>query len=231
MRENMLSANNDPNGLAMKSWLAHVSLLQARLQKTPAAEIPEFQYLTEWDWLDAARGDLNTDDDYRRALSGLRTAAENTFVATALRPALSQYAQANNGQFPTDISQLQPYFNPPVEASILQRWQVAPHSSLPDGNGITQIAAVDENYDARITVGLDGVSNNTSDKWWDTSVWDTTGPNITEILKPALVAYMAATNSQTPPADPSQLAPYATPPEQQAILQKIIQKSAGLGSN
>jgi hypothetical protein len=85
-----------------------------------------FNYLTDQDWLDAVKDELNTDDDYRRALSRLRDAAEKSFITTQLQPALNQYGQANNGQFPTDLSQLQSYFNPPVDDSMLQRWEIAP---------------------------------------------------------------------------------------------------------
>jgi hypothetical protein len=70
---------------------------------------------------------------------------------------LNQYKQANNGQFPGNISQLQPYFNPPVDDSILQRWEVAPGGTVPSlsmgDTIITQIAAVDSTYDSRYAVG------------------------------------------------------------------------------
>jgi RNA polymerase sigma factor (sigma-70 family) len=156
LRENTPSSNNDPTASAAKSWLARVSQLKDRLQQTPGAKIPEFQFLTETDWLNAAKGDLDTEDDYRRALSGLRDAAESTFISTALKPALNQYAQVT-GQFPTDISQLQPYFDPPVDDSILQRWEVAPQSAVPSiivgDTLITQAAAVDADYDQRYAIG------------------------------------------------------------------------------
>jgi len=156
LRDNTPSSNNDPTASAAKSWLARVSQLKERLQQTPGAKIPEFQFLTEQDWLNAAKGDLNTDEDYRRALSGLRDAAESTFISTALNPALNQYVQANHGQFPADISQLQPYFDPPVDDSVLQRWEVAPQSAVPSvivgGALITQIAAVDADYDQRYAI-------------------------------------------------------------------------------
>jgi RNA polymerase sigma factor (sigma-70 family) len=175
LRENPPSFNNDPTAAAAKAWLARVSQLKERLQQTPGAKIPEFQFLTEEDWLKAARDDLNTDEDYRRALSSLRGAAENAFITAALRPALNQFAESNNGQFPTDLSQLQPYFNPPVDDSILQRWEVAPQSTVPSvviGNTlITQVAAVDAVYDQRYAIGPKGNSGATS----GSHVWDAPG--------------------------------------------------------
>jgi len=221
LRENTPLSNNDPTAASAKSWLARVSQLKERLQQTPGAKIPEFQFLTEQDWLNAAKDDLNTDDDYRRALSRLRDAAESTFITTALQPALNQYKQANNGQFPSDITQLQPYFNPPVDDSILQRWEVAPQSTVPSlgmgGTMITQIAAVDADYDNRYAVG----------NGWGTAgpeSWDAPGTGPAAVLMPAVKAYAAANNGQQPTDWSSQLAPYITTPEQQAALQLLIKR-------
>jgi hypothetical protein len=210
--------------LAAKSWLARTTQLKARVQQTPGARIPEFQFLTEQDWLNADKGDLNTDEDYRKALSGLRGAAETTFITTALKPALNQYLQANQGQTPTDISQLQPYFNPPVDYSILQRWEVAPKATVQSlGMGgdiiITQIAPVDADYDSRYGVGPNG---------WGTAGpqdWDAPGTGPSALLMPAFKAYAAANNG-VEPTDLSQLAPYLTTPEEQAALQLAIKRAA-----
>jgi RNA polymerase sigma factor (sigma-70 family) len=221
LRENTPAAD-DPTALAAKSWLARTTQLKARVQQTPGARIPEFQFLTEQDWLNAAKGDLNTDEDYRKALSGLRGAAETTFITTALKPALNQYLQAN--QTPTDISQLQPYFNPPVDYSILQRWEVAPKATVQSlGMGgdiiITQIAPVDADYDSRYGVGPNG---------WGTAGpqdWDAPGTGPSALLMPAFKAYAAANNG-VEPTDLSQLAPYLTTPEEQAALQLAIKRAA-----
>lgn len=210
--------SGDSTSLAAKSWLARVNQLKDKLQQTPQARIPEFKYLTEQDWLAAAQGDLNTDEDYRKAFSGLRNAAESAFMSTALNPAVRQYEQANNGQFPTEIFQLQPYFDPPADDSILQRWQVAPASTVPSvGVGstiITQVAAVDADYDSRYAIGPNGFGSSGSQDWDPAS-------NPGYILKPVMQAYAAANNGLEP-TDPSQLVPYATTPDQQAALQKVL---------
>jgi RNA polymerase sigma factor (sigma-70 family) len=222
LRDNTSRSNNDPVASAAKSWLVRVSQLKARLQQTPGAKIPEFQFLTEQDWLNAAKADLNTDEDYRKALSGLRGAAESSFITSELQPALKQYAQANNGQFPTELSQLQSYFNPPVDDSVLQRWEVAPKSTVSSiGVGdtiITQVGPVDADYDNRYALGPNG---------WGTAgsyAWDAPGTGPETVLMPALKAYEAANNGLQP-TDPSQLAPYLTTPEQQAALQKVLKQS------
>jgi hypothetical protein len=136
---------------------------------------------------------------------------------------LQQYEQAN-GQFPTDITQLKPYFDPPVDDSILQRWEVAPKSTVPSlGVGdpiITQIAPVDADHDNRNAIGPNG-----SGSTGGLQAWDTSSSNPATVLLPALKAYVAANNGLQP-MDPSQLAPYATTPEQQAALQKVLQQRA-----
>jgi len=224
LRGNTSQSDNDPTALAEKSWLDRVGKLKERLQQTPGAKIPEFQYLTEKDWLNAAMPDLNSDKDYRRALAGLRAAAEDTFASSELRPALSQFAQANNGQFPTALSQLQPYFDPPVDESILQRWEVAPKSVIPGvGMGetvITQVGPVDGDYDTRYCIGPNGsgsASASNSDVPQESNIWS----NPRSLLMPAVQAYMNANNGQQP-SDLSQLAPYATTPDQQKALQTLL---------
>jgi RNA polymerase sigma factor (sigma-70 family) len=220
LRENAPSSN-DPTTAAAKSWLARVNQLKERLRQMPGAKIPEFQFLTEQDWLTAAKRDLNTDEDYLRALSGLRDAAEGTFITTALKPALDQYRQANQGQFPTDISQLQPYFNPPVDDTILQRWEVAPKETVPSlGMGdtiITQVAPVDADYDTRYGIGPHGSGSAGPQDWNPPG----TGP--AAVLMPAFNAFAAANNGMEP-TDLTQLSPYLTTPEQQAALQLLIKR-------
>jgi hypothetical protein len=97
--------------------------------------------------LNAARGDLKTDEDYRKAISELRNAAENQFASDSLKPALESYLVAN-GHYPASLSDLQQYFPSPVDASALQRWEITPKITVPNvGMGptiITQVAPVDE---------------------------------------------------------------------------------------
>ncbi len=41
-----------------------------------------------------------------------------------------QFANGHNGQFPADLSELKPYFKPPVDDAILQRLEILPSSKL-----------------------------------------------------------------------------------------------------
>jgi hypothetical protein len=195
------------------------------MEQQPNQDIPEMQLLTDQDWLNAAKGNIDTDTDYRRAMSALRAAAENEF-AGKLQPALQRYMAANNNQFPTDMNQLQSYFNPPVDPAILQRYEVAPASTAPNvklggDRIITPTAAVDDDYDTRPVIGPDGYGSNGAPGAYDPVPYST-------LMVPVLNAYMAANNGLHP-SDPSQLLPYATTQSQRAALQKVIQFKSGSG--
>jgi RNA polymerase sigma factor (sigma-70 family) len=213
------NAANDPTDAAAKAWLAKVNKLKQRLADTPSASIPEFQFLTEQDWLDAASGKLDTDADYRQAFASLRSDGENKF-ASMLQPALTQYMQANNKQFPTDLSQLQPYFTSSVDDAALQRWEIAPASTLPNmslggGSVITEKAAVDDMFDVRTAIGSSGYGST-----------DFLESEIGNTLKPVYAAYLNANGPISANFDGSQLLSYATTPEQQAAVQKLMEQKA-----
>ena len=67
-------ANNE-TASATKTWLEKVNKLKQRSEENPAARIPEMQFLTDKNWLDAASGKLETEGDFRRAMASLRTMA------------------------------------------------------------------------------------------------------------------------------------------------------------
>ena len=96
------------------------------MERTPEAKIPEFQFLTTEDWLDAA----TKGDNDRKTLWDLRQLAENRF-SKHLQAALRKYLEAHNSQAPTDLAQVQPYFEPPMDNAVLQRWKIAPASEVP----------------------------------------------------------------------------------------------------
>ena len=211
---------NDPTDASAKALVAKMNRLKQRLAETPNAKIPELQFVTEQDWLNAANGKLDTEADYRRALSTLRSAGENK-AGTMLKKALTGYMQANNGQMPADPAQLQPYFDSPMDDAILQRWEIASAATVKSlGLGgdviITQKAPVDDVFDTRYGIGPVGFGST-----------DFLSREIAPTMDPVWEAFRAAHNGQWPDDD-SQLLPYATTPEQQAALQKLILKqSAG----
>jgi hypothetical protein len=138
-----------------------VNRLKQLFAANPAAAVPELQYLADSKWLELVEYDHHEiDPDNRRVMSSARGTAQIVFAMTTLADALRQYDKSNNGQFPTDVSQLTPYFKSPVDDSVLQDWTILRTSSLPsemrgaDDWVITQKAPVDEEFDQRVVVGL-----------------------------------------------------------------------------
>jgi RNA polymerase sigma factor (sigma-70 family) len=198
------------------SWKDRVSRLKERLEQTPGARIPELQLLTEKDWLHAARGELETDADYRRALSTLRSTAENQ-VAQMMKTALTRYLRNNSKQFPSDLAQLQPYFDSPLDDSILQRWEIAPAQTVKSlGLGgdviITQRAPVDDVFDTRFGIGPNGFGST-----------DFLEREIADTMNPVWESFRTEHNGEWP-EDVSELLPYAKTSEQQVALQKLLLK-------
>ncbi len=127
------------------------SLIKQRLEQMPEKKIPELQFLTDQEWqMVAGRPiSLETDEDFRYAFCDLRLEAKKLFVQW-LGQALHNFAKANDGLLPTDLSQLKPYFTPPVhdanwkpgdpvryellavDDAILQRYQLVRQGKLSD---------------------------------------------------------------------------------------------------
>jgi RNA polymerase sigma factor (sigma-70 family) len=204
--------------IATRSWLSRVEQLKQHFERTPGARIPEMQFVTDQDWLNAARGKLESEGDYRRAASVLRTAGESK-VAAMLKKALADYAEAHDDKLPAEISQLRPHLNPPLDEAVLDRWEVAPASTIKSlGMGgdviITQKAAVDDVFDTRFGIGPNGSG---STDFMDRQVYET--------MRPVYDAYRAAHNGRWH-KDLAQLLPYITTPEQQAALAKMELKNS-----
>jgi RNA polymerase sigma factor (sigma-70 family) len=201
---------NDPAESTVKSWLDRVKKLKERLAQVPSQSIPEFQFLTDQDWLDAVRKpkQLETDADFTQAFSALRNAAKNEFAAT-VQDALTSYAQANNGQLPSDFSQLKPYFASSVDDSVLQNYDFTQPGTVTEKTG----SLIDQDgnyYSSRFQIGPNSISSSTTTE---------------DALHQAIQAFIAANNGQSL-TDPSQLLPYVQTPAEQAALQKIIQQSS-----
>lgn len=164
----------------VQGWLSRVGELKQRLEQMPEQRIPELRFLTEQDWLNATRDQLDTDADYRKAMAALRDAGQEKFALLACK-ALQSYLKGRDprldvnysprpdnfselllGHFPTDLSQLKPYFTSPIDDAILQRWEILTGDKL-HGLGIlgpaaiTQKALLDEEYDARWSISPKGI--------------------------------------------------------------------------
>jgi len=152
---------------------ARVARLKQWLEEMPEEKIPELQFLSENDWIRRVDDPLVTDDDYRSAMSWLRMDADGRFARKAL-PALQQYVQANNGQFPTELSQLEPYFESPIDDAILQRYEIIPTNSvvasLATSGGdqlITEKAPINKELDLRTAIGTNSWRSSMEAGRWD----------------------------------------------------------------
>jgi RNA polymerase sigma factor (sigma-70 family) len=136
---------------------AKVARFKHALEQMPYLQIPELKLCTETNWSDAAMSSgLKTDEDYRWSFRFLRQCGEDCFARMAF-PALRQYMQANDGRFPTEIAQLQPYFKSPVDEAILQRYEIIPAKSIPGadmgGDWIIVTKAPVDQPDFRLGIG------------------------------------------------------------------------------
>ncbi len=109
--------------------------------------------------MEATKGDLDTESDRRKAFSYLRDTAQKRFLET-MQAALKKYLESHADQFPTDPSQLKPYFDHPPGDDILQRYQVVPGTG--GDNVITQKAVIDEQNDALFTLGRNSLGSATA---------------------------------------------------------------------
>jgi hypothetical protein len=105
-----------------------------------------------------------------------------------------------------------------VDDAILQRWQIEPANQEGitglNGQVITEKSAVDDIFDSRDIIGLNGYG-----------IGSFLDQEIGQTLTPVYKAFSAANNGKNY-SDFSQLLPYATAPEQQAALQKMILRAS-----
>ncbi len=224
-RLRVTNSDNQTDTLA-SSWAAVAKQLKQRLEETPSAKIPELQLLDAADWLELARNaKLDTEAGYRSALAEVRKRAEGHFTRS-FQSALNTFMGANNGQWPADLEQLKPYFNPPVDEAILQRWAIVPKTAFPGrefaGDWVlTEKSPVDPEFDHQWTI--DGpFSGGVGPYHYQPSETDAELQTLKTKLEPVLKAYSAA-NAGKEPHDPYQLQPYAAEPTQSRALERLIE--------
>jgi hypothetical protein len=151
---------NDLLASMAQEWTERGRQLRQWVEEHPAEKIPELQFLTDRDWVDAVYPSrLETEEEYHRALSTLRSNGELRFL-DRLWPALDHYLKDHGGRFPADMTQLAAYLNPPVETAILDRYEIVPSRVLVEelqhaGEWVvTEKAAVNETWDVRWAFGV-----------------------------------------------------------------------------
>jgi len=215
------------------AWATRIALLKQRLDQMPDKRIPEMEFLTDKDWAAATRdADLSTDDGVRQAMCALRSAAKDNFL-NAMRDAIKKYATAANGGglpgdpaqlaqainanaalLPSDLAQLKPYFDVPVEDATLQRYEFPHPGKVHDNLSdvlVKEIAPpVDTEYDTHHEMGL-----------------NSGGVGSVNLMADAVAAaakdYAQANNGQMP-SDPAQIAHYLKQPLEAALVQKYLRK-------
>jgi hypothetical protein len=205
------SEANDPAAATVRALTERVKKLKEFVERTPEVKIPEFQFLRPEDWLEVSGKPTD-----RQALCRLRQHAEEKF-GDRLLPALRKYVETHDSKPPTDLAQLQPYFESPMDDSVLQRWRIAPASEFTGfrvGKSewyVTQRAFVDEDYDLRMVI-------TPANGWGYHGGTVPPGP----VLSPAAGAFRAA-NDGRDYENLSQLVPYLTTPEQRAALDRLLE--------
>jgi hypothetical protein len=209
------SADDPTRATAVDSWLTRLKRLKQAFDEHPDQRIPELALLTDLDWLTLARQlRLDSEEDLRKARAKARDAAFSKFQMS-LGQALRDFATAANGAPLSDVLQLMPYFKPPIDAAFLQRYEIAgpasPFASR-DGKTITERAPVDEEFDTRHTVSLDG-SGGGSGPW----VVD----SLRQVTLNALSEYAAANSGQRPKSEADVL-PYVHDPTAKTIFEAML---------
>ena len=157
-------AKGEPTGpdeqlASMKAMYAvQVDRLKQWLEANPAEKIPELATVNEDTWLTAV-ANLAQNNNFARSAANLRANAEHR-VLSRLWMALQRYGKANGGQFPSDLAQLTPFLDAPIEDAILQRYQIVSASKLiPELQAggdwlLTQKAPVNAETDMRTTFSM-----------------------------------------------------------------------------
>lgn len=207
----------DPAIAAMSAWIERLQDLKDHLAAHPEATTPEMSLLKNEDWLDAAKAELKTERDYRRAAAGLRDQADRQFQWLT-QAALRKFAKQNGGDsFPTDLTQLLPYFEKPVDPRMLKRWEILLQSDPrvsnigignPDGKVITQRNPIDEDFDQRVIFNASGNGGTSF-----------AGGRVSATLAKLVSAFSAANGGQDPKST-ADLTPFATTAEDRRILEK-----------
>ncbi len=202
----------------LKAISARVNTLKAQLTQHPEQQIPELRFLTVQDWMDAvAKHNLDTDDDVREALAELRGHAKANFTEP-VSGALWKYTQANDGKLPSDIMQLMPFFDPPVEPELLQRYGIMNTGNIRDLPLSTFVVAeiappMDPNEG---TLYLSGPRTQPNEG--NVSLNRGKYSEITGTVLSAVAEFIKSKDAQ-PLTDPAQLQPYLKTPVDPARLQ------------
>jgi hypothetical protein len=142
-------------------------------------------------------------------MSGLRSRAKSKF-GVMMQEALKKFGEANGGMSPTELSQLQPFLSSPVDASVLQRYQLKASDKLSNVS-IDEIAPpADDEYDTHFSFGINSSSSNSVNR-------------NESVLETAALAFASANNGLLP-RQAAQVAPYLQQPLDASLVQEYLNK-------
>ena len=207
---------SDPFVKKALKWKANEAKLRQLFEDRPAQRVPQMQLLNDEDWLDLARDeDLESEAGIRKAFSDVRRSAENTFI-NELSDALKKFAEANGQKLPDSLVQLKPYFEPPVDDSMLGQYKLlhtGKVSDVPSGEwAVTENTLVDEEYDTRWGIGPNGFGPMPPSQQ--------TAAALMNQLTPAIKAFTDANNG-TGPTEIAQLKPYLQTAAQKEAAERL----------
>lgn len=150
----------DPFVQEVLTWKRKEDKLRNLFDERPNQRVPEMVLLEPNQWLAIARkSDLDSETGIRKALSETRKVAKNNFMPIFMA-ALEKYLKAKEGVLPDELSQIESFFEKPVEDSILQQYKLlhtGRYTDIPKGAWVaSDKAVIDEDYDQAWGVGPNG---------------------------------------------------------------------------
>lgn len=120
-------AANDPFGKRVLELKSRSAELHELFQNRPRSTIPEMQFMKEALWMSLAemaeKFDLSNDEVVREIMAATRDLAKDNFLMFIDRAA-DAFAKANPQKPLTDLQQLKPFFQEPIEEALLLRYKV-----------------------------------------------------------------------------------------------------------
>lgn len=216
---------NDPSVQAALLWETKKEKLQKLFEERPDQRIPDMRLLTDVDWLTLAKDlDLNSLDSEAGRSLAMHQVRFNAKLRSAsiISEALRKFIEANNGGWPSDVSQLKSFLDQPIEDEILQRYRILDKSEAQSGwlNGMVLTEKVAGNVwqETQIAIGPTNYGGG--------PVAAPVALTFPQVLVPAMKAYQAQ-HPQQVPTDMNELRPYLTTPEQEAALDKLVKAWQG----
>jgi hypothetical protein len=206
----------------MNTWLARVKQMRRLFDEHPEQRIPEMQFLTDQDWLRAAkRIDLNAEDGARKAFAAIRDIAATRFTPQ-LSSALRKFRDSSPGATPPSIAALTSFFEAPPDRAMLDRYELQQVTESYDPAPRWRVqtkAPIDADYDGRhyVDAYVDGRGHGGGSlgaPW----AWV---PKFREQSELAYKSYAAA-NKGTSAAGLADVLPYFNPPLAPALAEKLI---------